>query len=89
MIVLAPVNRDAEVLADGHVHVYGRLRGKAAAGVRGDEQARIFFQTLDPQLVSVAGVYNSGEDLKFDDHLEPGRAGQVWLEGERLRVGAL
>ena len=86
LIVLASVNRDAEVLADGHIHIYGSLKGKAAAGVHEDRSSRIFAQALDPQLVSVAGIYSSGEHLKFDCQ---GRAGQVWLEGNRLRTGAL
>lgn len=86
LIVLASVNRDAEVLADGHVHIYGSLMGKAMAGVHGDDSSRIFAQALDPQLVSVAGIYSSGEHLKFDFQ---GRAGQVWLEGNHLRTGAL
>ena len=86
LIVLASVNRDAEVLADGHVHIYGSLKGKAIAGVQGDAAARIFAQALDPQLASVAGIYSAGEDLQFDFR---GRPGQVWLEGSRLRIEAL
>lgn len=62
VVVLAMVNPGAEVIADGHVHVYAPLRGKAIAGARGDEQARIFTLCLEPELVSIAGVYRTSEN---------------------------
>ncbi|MGB0713662.1 MAG: septum site-determining protein MinC [Gammaproteobacteria bacterium] len=86
LVVLASVNPDAEVLADGHIHVYGSLRGKALAGVQGNTDARIFARKLDPQLIAVAGNYRSGADL--DARLRNGAA-QAWLDGETLRVDAL
>jgi septum site-determining protein MinC len=64
LIALAPVSPGAEVLADGHVHVYSRLRGRAHAGVRGDAGARIFCHSLEAQLVSVAGVYVVNEEIE-------------------------
>jgi septum site-determining protein MinC len=51
------------VAADGHVHVYSRLRGRAHAGVKGDPDARIFCHRLEAQLVSVAGVWLVNEDI--------------------------
>ena len=57
LIVLAPVSAGAELLADGNIHVYGPLRGKAMAGARGDAKARIFTTELDPELIAIAGVY--------------------------------
>lgn len=61
LIVLAMVNPGAEVIADGHVHVYAPLRGKAIAGARGNAAARIFSLALDAELVSIAGVYRTSE----------------------------
>ena len=61
LVVLSMVNPGAEVIADGHIHVYAPLRGKAIAGARGDAQARIFSLCLEAELVSIAGVYRSME----------------------------
>jgi len=55
------VNPGAEVIADGHIHVYAPLRGKAMAGARGDVNARIFAQSLEAELLSIAGVYRTSE----------------------------
>jgi septum site-determining protein MinC len=63
LIALAPVSPGAEVLADGHVHVYSNLRGRAHAGVGGDSTARIFCHSLEAQLVSVAGRYVVNEEI--------------------------
>jgi septum site-determining protein MinC len=63
LVVLAPVSPGAEVAADGHVHIYSRLRGRAHAGVKGDRDARIFCHKLEAQLVSVAGVWLVNEDI--------------------------
>jgi septum site-determining protein MinC len=61
LVVLAMVNPGAEVIADGHIHVYAPLRGKAIAGARGDAEARILTLCLEPELVSIAGVYRTSE----------------------------
>jgi septum site-determining protein MinC len=61
VVVLAMVNAGAEVIADGNVHVYAPLRGKAIAGARGDGDARILTLCLEPELVSIAGVYRTTE----------------------------
>lgn len=61
LIVMAMVNPGAEVMADGHIHVYAPLRGKAMAGARGNVQARIFTLALEAELVSIAGVYRTSE----------------------------
>ncbi len=86
LVVMAMVNAGAEVIADGHIHVYAPLRGKAIAGARGNAGARIFALSLEPELISIAGVYRTTENA-----LPPeiwGRATQVRLvagpEGERL-----
>ena len=64
LIVLASVQAGAEVLAAGNVHVYGPLRGRALAGIHGAEHARVFCQSLEAELVSIAGHYKISEDLQ-------------------------
>lgn len=66
LVILAPVQAGAEVLAAGSIHVYGPLRGRALAGVHGLESARVFCQSLEAELVSIAGHYKISEDLQ--DH---------------------
>lgn len=61
LVVLAMVNAGAEVIADGHIHVYAPLRGKAMAGARGNLEARIFSMALDAELLSIAGVYRTSD----------------------------
>lgn len=66
LIVLAPVGHGAELLADGHIHVYAPLRGRALAGVTGDHTARIFCQSLEAELISIAGSYQISEDIESE-----------------------
>lgn len=61
LVMLAMVNAGAEVIADGHIHVYAPLRGKAMAGARGYADARIFALSLEPELLSIAGIYRTSE----------------------------
>ncbi|MBG9389022.1 septum site-determining protein MinC [Caenimonas aquaedulcis] len=61
VVVLSMVNAGAEIIADGHIHVYAPLRGKAIAGARGNTEARIFSTCLEPELISIAGVYRTSE----------------------------
>jgi septum site-determining protein MinC len=78
LIVMAMVNPGAEVIADGHIHVYAPLRGKAMAGARGNVEARIMALSMEAQLLSIAGVYRTSENA-----LPPsvyGKAAQVRLE---------
>lgn len=86
LVVLGPVQPGAEVLADGHIHVYGPLRGRALAGVQGDAEARIFCQRLEAELVSIAGAYQISE---YIDEQDRGRPVQVFLAGDELRIEAL
>jgi septum site-determining protein MinC len=82
LVVLAMVNQGAEVVADGNIHVYAPLRGKAMAGARGNTQARIFSLCLEPELISIAGVYRTSENaLAPDVH---GKAAQVRLSNDGL-----
>ena len=63
LIVMGPVSAGAELLADGNIHVYSSLRGRALAGISGDTNARIFCHSLEAELVSIAGLYRVSEDL--------------------------
>jgi septum site-determining protein MinC len=85
LVVTAPVGHGAEVAAGGHVHVYGALRGRAFAGIEGDEGAMIFCDQLDAQLLSIAGVHLVSEEI---DPQFLGRRVRVRLEGERLVIQA-
>ena len=87
LVVLAVVNFGAEVIADGNIHVYAPLRGRAIAGAKGDTSARIFSICMEPQLVSIAGTYRTTETELPADVL--GKPAQVRLDGERLVVEAL
>jgi septum site-determining protein MinC len=91
LVVLAMVNAGAEVIADGHIHVYAPLRGKAMAGARGNAEARIFALALEAELLSIAGVYRTSEHP-----LPPGVAGhptQVQLvpgpDGDKLVMSVM
>ena len=87
LVVVGMVSQGAEVIADGNIHVYGPLRGKAMAGARGDTAARIFTTQLDPELLAIAGVYRVVEDrLPTPLH---NRAAVVSLAGETLNVTPL
>ena len=86
LIVTATVNPGAEVIADGNIHIYGALRGRAVAGAADDAAARIFAQNFDPELVAIAGYYAVREGL---GGAPIGRAVQVRLEGEEMRFEPL
>ena len=82
LVVLAMVNPGAEIMADGHIHVYAPLRGKAIAGAKGDTSARIFTHSLEAELLSIAGVYRTS-DTPLPKEVA-GKAAQVWLAGDKL-----
>ena len=79
LVLLSMVNPGAEVIADGHIHVYAPLRGKAIAGARGNSAARIFTLCLEAELISIAGVYRTSDVPLPADVL--GRPTQVRLDG--------
>ena len=90
LVVLAMVNQGAEVVADGNIHVYAPLRGKAMAGARGDTNARIFSMCLEPELISIAGVYRTSENPLAPN--VQGKAAQIRLSNdgqEKLIIEAL
>lgn len=82
VVILDLVSYGAEVIAEGNIHVYAPLRGRALAGVKGDTQARIFCTCLEPELLSIAGIYRTGELSLPADVL--GKPAQVRLDGEKL-----
>lgn len=86
LIVMSSVSTGAEVMADGHVHIYGTLRGRAFAGAQGDENARIFCRDLQADLISVAGTYLINEDIP--PNLRAASV-QVYLRGEQLLIDPL
>jgi septum site-determining protein MinC len=87
LVVLAVVSFGAEVIADGSIHVYAPLRGRAIAGARGDTGARIFSTCMEPQLVSIAGIYRTTETPLPDTVV--GKLAQVRLDGEKIIVEPL
>jgi len=80
LVVLAMVNQGAEIVADGNIHVYAPLRGKAMAGASGNASARIFSTCLEPELISIAGVYRTSENPLAADI--QGKAAQVRLSDD-------
>ncbi|MEP6559289.1 MAG: septum site-determining protein MinC [Burkholderiales bacterium] len=87
LVVLSAVNQGAEVIADGHVHVYGTLRGKAIAGARGDADARIFAIGMEAELIAIAGTYRTSETPLPPEVF--GRPTQIRLVGDKLLMEPL
>ena len=88
LVVLSMVNPGAEVIADGHIHVYAPLRGKAIAGARGNTEARIFTTCLEAQLVAIAGIYRTSEVALPDE--VAGKAAQISLQdGKKIVMQAI
>jgi septum site-determining protein MinC len=81
LIIMASVSAGAEILADGNIHVYGTLRGRALAGVKGDTRARIFCYSLEAELVSIAGQYKISEDIDKSKLKKPT---QIFLDNDAL-----
>ncbi|CAB9495137.1 septum site-determining protein MinC [Alteromonas macleodii] len=86
LVVTASVSEGAELLADGNIHVYGTLRGRALAGVKGNTGARVFCQSLDAELISIAGQFIMHDTVKGECWKKPA---QVYLEEETLRIEPL
>jgi septum site-determining protein MinC len=86
LVLLAGVSSGAEVMAAGHIHAYGPLRGRAMAGVAGDAGARIFCRNLGAELVSIAGRYRVSENL---ESRWLGRSVQISLSGDALKFEKL
>ena len=82
LVVLAVVNFGAEVIADGSIHVYAPLRGKAIAGARGNQAARIYSTCFEPELIAIAGTYRTAENALPEE--VRGKPAQIRLEGDKL-----
>ncbi|KND54408.1 Septum site-determining protein MinC [Candidatus Paraburkholderia kirkii] len=87
LIVLGLVSFGAEVIAEGNIHIYAPLRGRALAGVHGNLDARIFCTCLEPELISIAGIYRTTENPLPADVLS--KPVQIWLEEEKLMIEPL
>jgi septum site-determining protein MinC len=86
LTVLSAVGAGAEVIADGSIHIYGALRGRALAGAQGNEKARIFCREFHAELVAVAGHSKVLEEIPMELR---GKPVQAWLEDGQLRVAAM
>ncbi|KIO35668.1 septum site-determining protein MinC [Shewanella sp. cp20] len=86
LIIIGAVGNGAEVIADGSIHIYGSLRGKAMAGANGDKNAVIIAQNIDAELVSIAGQYWLTENLQAHASI---KSGCIRLDGDSLTVEAL
>lgn len=86
LTVLSTVGAGAEVIADGSIHIYGNLRGRALAGAQGNAEARIFCREFNAELVAIAGHYKVLDDIPKELR---GKAVQVWLEQDQIKIAAL
>ncbi len=86
LTIVGTVGAGAEVIADGSIHVYGALRGRALAGARDNDKARIFCREFHAELVAIAGHYKVMEDLPAELR---GKAVQIWLDNEQIHIAAL
>lgn len=86
LVVLSAVSPGAEVIADGCVHVYGPLRGRALAGARGDDNARVFARRFEAELVAIAGVYAVADQIQ---NAKSGEATQAYLHNGKLVIEPL
>lgn len=77
LIIVGSVGNGAEVIADGNIHIYGTLRGRAIAGAKGDNSAKIFCQKLEAELVSIDGTYKLSEALQ----------GELWGKAAKISRG--
>ncbi len=83
LVILNSVSAGAEIIADGHIHVYGMLRGRAIAGAHGDESARIFCRNLEAELISIAGYYRVIEEI--ESHVK-NQSVQIYLKDQRVTI---
>ena len=84
--VVGSVASGAEVIAGGSIHVYGTLRGRAIAGLTGNNRARIFCRKLEAELLAIDGVYQTADDMNAKLR---GKAVQAWLAGEAMMLATL
>jgi septum site-determining protein MinC len=85
-VVLGPVNAGGEIIADGNIHIYASLRGRALAGAHGNEEARIFCKSLDAELVAIAGCYLRADEIPAKNR---GKPAQIYLENGNLMIAEI
>ncbi len=86
LIVIGSVSTGAEILASGNIHIYGTLRGRALAGIHGNQSATIFCHSLQAELYSIAGFYLLSDDLPQD---KIGTSVQIFLENDKLQIESI
>ncbi|MCK4840723.1 MAG: septum site-determining protein MinC [Methylococcales bacterium] len=86
LIIMSHVSAGAEVMAEGNIHVYGSLRGRALAGVQGNKKSRVFCSSLQAELISIAGHYKTSEELDKTEHNSPV---QIYLQDQALIIKEL
>ncbi|MCK5649116.1 MAG: septum site-determining protein MinC [Gammaproteobacteria bacterium] len=86
LVVIGSVSAGAEILADGNIHVYGTLRGRALAGVKGNQAASVFCRSLQAELISIAGIYLLSDNIPED---KIGASVQIYLENEKLQMESI
>lgn len=84
LVIISSVGHGAELLAEGNIHVYGALRGRALAGIDGNKEARIFCHQLDAELVSIAGFYRLRDEIE-----PPAGACQIYLQDDHIVIEPL
>ena len=84
--IVGSVASGAEVIASGSIHIYGTLRGRAMAGLTGNNRARIFCRRLEAELLAIDGVYQTADDM---DPALRGKPVQAWLAGEAMMLATL
>lgn len=84
LVILSSVSHGSELLAEGHIHVYGPLRGRALAGISGNKQSRIFCQLLEAELVSIAGYYRLSDVIE-----RPPGPCQIYLQDDHIQIEPL
>ncbi len=89
IIALKSVNEGAEVIADHDIHIYGTLKGRAAAGANGNTHARIFCQSLEAQLISIAGIYKPKDEIMQEIKAYKNKPIQIYLRKDKLIIEPL
>ena len=87
LIVTGTVSEGAELIADGNIHIYASMRGRALAGAKGRRDARIFIHSMQAELVSIAGIYRNFEQ-QLPEHLYR-KPVQIHLQDDRLVIAAI
>lgn len=84
LVILSSVSHGSELLAEGHIHIYGPLRGRALAGISGNKESRIFCQSLEAELVAIAGYYRLSDAIE-----SPSGPCQIYLQDDHIQIEPL